>query len=61
MKSPRIHHFNWGSENNKKLVPPYPNRYSHLNPEAIKEKIMDCEHCVSKTVLQMVCFLNVVF
>ncbi|XP_029342125.1 scm-like with four MBT domains protein 1 isoform X2 [Acyrthosiphon pisum] len=53
VKSPRIHSLNWGSENNKKLMPPYPERFSRYKPEVIKEKVNDCEHVVSNAVLQM--------
>lgn len=56
VKSPRIHSLNWGSENNKKLAPPFPERFSRINPQAIKEKVQDCENFVSDAVLQMVCF-----
>jgi len=54
VKSPRIHSLNWGSKNNKKCLPPYPERLSYIKPEVIKEIAQDCEHIVSKTVLQMV-------
>lgn len=54
VKSPRIHPLNWGSENNKKLVPPYPDRFSRANPKIIKEKVQDCENIISNSVLQMV-------
>jgi hypothetical protein len=54
VKSPRIHSLNWGSENNKKLVPPYPNRFSRVNLKTMKEKVQDCENIVSNYVLQMV-------
>ncbi|XP_025406134.1 uncharacterized protein LOC112680298 isoform X2 [Sipha flava] len=53
VKSPRIHSLNWGSENNKKLVPPYPNRFSRVNLKTMKEKVQDCENIVSNYVLQM--------
>jgi len=54
VNSPRIHSLNWGSENDKKLVPPYPERFSRFsNPKVIKEKVEDCEHVVSNGVLQM--------
>ncbi|XP_022180429.1 scm-like with four MBT domains protein 1 [Myzus persicae] len=51
--SPRIHSLNWGSENNKKLIPPYPDRFSLYKPEVVKEKVQDCELVVSSAVLQM--------
>lgn len=57
IKSPRVHYLNWGSENDKKLVPPYPKRFSRFsNLKVIKEKMEDCEHIVSDAVLQMVYF-----
>jgi len=54
VKSSRIHSLNWGSENNKKLIPPYPDRFLRVNPETIKEKVQICEHVISNAVLQMV-------
>lgn len=54
VNSPRIHYFNWGSDNDKKLVPPYPERFSRFsNLKLIKEKVEDCEQIVSDAVLQM--------
>jgi len=61
VNSSRIHYINWGSENNKKLIPPYPKKFPHLNPEVIKEKIQDCEHAVSNSVLQLVCLYLINF
>jgi len=59
VNSPRIHYFNWGSENEKKLVLPYPERFSRFsNLKVIKEKVEDCEHIVSDAVLQMVYFYS---
>lgn len=57
VKSSRIHPLNWGSENNKKLVPPYPDRFSRVNPEVVKEKVQYCENVVPESVLQMVLIL----
>jgi len=54
LKSSRIHSLNWGSKNNKKCIPPYPERLSYIKPEVIKEKAQDCEQIVSNVVLQMV-------
>lgn len=56
VNSSRIHSLNWGSENNKKLIPPYPERFSRYKPEVIKKKVQDSEHIVSNAVLQMVYF-----
>ncbi|KAL4104178.1 hypothetical protein QTP88_019487 [Uroleucon formosanum] len=53
VNSSRIHSLNWGSENNKKLIPPYPERFSRYKPEVIKKKVQDSEHIVSNAVLQM--------
>lgn len=61
VKSPRIHSLNWGSENNKKLIPPYPERFSRYKPKVIREKVQDCEHVVSDAVLQMVYFYVLFF
>lgn len=54
VKSSRIHSLNWGSENNKKLIPPYPDRFLQINPENIKEKVQICDNVISNAVLQMV-------
>ncbi|XP_022172526.1 scm-like with four MBT domains protein 1 isoform X2 [Myzus persicae] len=54
VNSSRIHSLNLGSENNKKLIPPHPQRGSLLTPEGFKEKVQDCGHAVSNIVLQMV-------
>jgi len=56
VNSSRLHSLNWGSENNKKLIPPHPEKLSHLIPGDIKEKVQNCAHAVSNTVLQMVDF-----
>ncbi|XP_060871947.1 scm-like with four MBT domains protein 1 isoform X2 [Metopolophium dirhodum] len=53
LNSSRLHSLNWGSENNKQLIPPHPERRSRLIPEDIKERVQNCEHAVSNTVLQM--------
>ncbi|KAL5237491.1 hypothetical protein ACI65C_004901 [Semiaphis heraclei] len=53
VKSPRIHSLNWGIENNKKLIPPYPERCSRYKPKVIREKVQDCEHVVPDALLQM--------
>lgn len=55
VKSSRIHPLNWGSENNKKLVPPYPDRFLRVNPEVVKEKVQYCENVVPDSVLRLVC------
>jgi len=52
VNSTRIHPLNWGSENNKKLIPP--ERF--LRSEDIKGKVHDFVHSVSNTVLQLVYF-----
>jgi len=57
VQSPRIHSLNWGSENNKELIPPYPDRFSRYKPKVIKEKVQDCEYVVSSAVLEMVCVI----
>lgn len=55
VKSPRIHSLNWGTENKKSLLPPFPDQFCRLNPQAIKEKVQDCcENIVSDSVLKLV-------
>ena len=56
VRSSHIHSLNWGSENNKKLIPPHPNMPTCLNLENIKKKVQDSKHIVSNAVLQMVYF-----
>lgn len=58
VKSPRIHSLNWGSEHKKKLVPPHPDKFTRINPRVVKEKVQNCEHIVSTSVLQMVYLIN---
>lgn len=53
VKSPRIHPLNWGSENNKKLIPPYSDGFLQVDPNIIKKKIQD-EHILSNAILNMV-------
>lgn len=56
LKAPRIHSLNWGRENNKKLIPPYPDRFSRYKPNVMEVKVQDSEHIVPNAVLQMVYF-----
>lgn len=56
LKSPRLHPLNWGDENGKKLIPPHPKRFQHVNLNVMREKVFDSEHIVSEKVLQLVSF-----
>ncbi|VVC29794.1 SLED domain,Zinc finger, C2CH-type,Sterile alpha motif/pointed domain,Mbt repeat [Cinara cedri] len=53
LNSSRIHPLNWGNENNKKLLPPCPDRFLQINLENVKKKIQYCENVVPNSVLQM--------